>query len=222
MIDDDAAEGSTTHDVAPRADVADRDPRGTGGRKKWTRAQKKEKRGANKGRKFGKVHDQLELCWKVANGKVCEHGDECVLPVLVRSARSSHAWCRCRFTHDVEAYLAAKPRDIRFPSIVDVVNVSPFVVGAEEDDPAVPHVSSLDHRTTCPSFAESGVCRLGLKCRFLGAHAKDIAGEITLVEDVEKKAHTALSATELNFVSAETLKLLRTKKVRQRSRVFSP
>lgn len=60
-------------------DVVNTDTRGTGGRTKWTKAQKKEKRGANKGRKFGKVHDQLELCWRIANGKICEHGDECVL-----------------------------------------------------------------------------------------------------------------------------------------------
>lgn len=83
-VDDDAAEGSTTHNGAPRADAADResDIRGTGRSKKWTKAQKKEKRGANKGRKFGKVHDQLELCWRIANGKVCEHGDECVFFLL--------------------------------------------------------------------------------------------------------------------------------------------
>jgi hypothetical protein len=77
-VDDDAAEGSTTHTGTSRVDVADADTRGTGGRKKWTKAQKKEKRGANKGRKFDKVHDQLELCWRVANGKICEHGDEFV------------------------------------------------------------------------------------------------------------------------------------------------
>ncbi|OAX43757.1 FMN-linked oxidoreductase [Rhizopogon vinicolor AM-OR11-026] len=196
LVDDDAAEGSTSHNGAPRADVVDTDTRGTGGRKKWTKAQKKEKRGANKGRKFGKVHDQLELCWRIANGKVCEHGDE------------------CRFTHDVAAYFAAKPRDIRFPSITNISDVPPFIVGMDVEEDSSASCESLDHHTTCPSFTESGICRLGLKCRFLGAHAKRdvVTGAITLLEDEEKRAQTALSATELNFVNAETLKLLRSKK----------
>ncbi|KAG2134108.1 hypothetical protein DEU56DRAFT_871874 [Suillus clintonianus] len=190
------AEGSTSHSRAPRGDEVDTDARGTGGRKKWTKAQKKEKRGANKGRKFGKVHDQLELCWRVANGKICEHGDE------------------CRFTHDVDAYLAAKPRDIRFPSITTISDVPPFIMGTEEDNSTADNsLSSLDQHASCPSFAESGFCRLGLKCRFLGAHTeRDTSGVITLIEDEEKRAQTALSTTELNFVSADTLKLLRSKK----------
>ncbi|KAG2034442.1 zinc finger dihydrouridine synthase [Suillus americanus] len=195
-VDDDAAEGSTAHTGKSCVDVVDTDARGTGGRKKWTKAQKKEKRGANKGRKFGKVHDQLELCLRVANGKICEHGDE------------------CRFTHDIDAYLAAKPKDIRFPSITTISDVPPFIMDTEEDNStADDNHYSLKQLTSCPSFAESGSCRLGLKCRFLGAHAKrDASGVITLVEDEEKRAQTALSATELNFVSADTLKLLRSKK----------
>ncbi|KAG1861151.1 hypothetical protein DFJ58DRAFT_264513 [Suillus subalutaceus] len=195
-VDDDAAEGSTAHTGRSCADVVDTDARGTGGRKKWTKAQKKEKRGANKGRKFDKVHDQLELCLRVANGKICEHGDE------------------CRFTHDIDAYLAAKPRDIRFPSITTISDVPPFIMDMEEDNStADDNLHSLEQHTSCPSFTESGFCRLGLKCRFLGAHAKrDASGVITLVEDEEKRAQTALSATELNFISADTLKLLRSKK----------
>jgi tRNA-dihydrouridine synthase 3 len=38
--------------------------------------QRKAQRGQNKGRKFGKVKDEVDLCWKVANGAVCEFGDE--------------------------------------------------------------------------------------------------------------------------------------------------
>ncbi|KAG2130122.1 hypothetical protein BD769DRAFT_1627940 [Suillus cothurnatus] len=195
-VDDDAAEGSTAHTGTSSVNVVDTDARGTGGRKKWTKTQKKEKRGANKGRKFGKVHDQLELCLRVANGKICEHGDE------------------CRFTHDVDAYLAAKPKDIRFPSITTISDVPPFIMDTEEDNStADDNHCSLEQHTSCPSFTDSGFCRLGLKCRFLGAHAKrDASGVITLVEDEDKRAQTALSATELNFVSADTLKLLRSKK----------
>lgn len=111
-VDDDAAEGSTAHTGTSRVDAVDTDPRGTGGRKKWTKAQKKEKRGANKGRKFGKVHDQLELCWRVANGKICEHGDEfvylschlsgyllCCVDVALRMT-STRIWQQNRRTFD--------------------------------------------------------------------------------------------------------------------------
>lgn len=131
--------------------------------------------------------------------------------------------CRCRFTHDIDAYLAAKPRDIRFPSIASISDVPPFLMGMDEDNSTTAdhNISSLEHHTSCPSFAESGFCRLGLKCRFLGAHAKrDASGAIALVEDEEKRAQTALSATELNFVSADTLKLLRSKKVSNGHKYF--
>jgi tRNA-dihydrouridine synthase 3 len=76
--DDDAAEGSTSHagrPVDPSATLPDREPN-PGGRKKFSKEQKKAQRGANKGRRFGKVRDELELCWRVANGATCEHGAE--------------------------------------------------------------------------------------------------------------------------------------------------
>lgn len=40
-----------------------------------TKEQKKAQRGQNKARKFGKVRDDFDLCWKIANGSVCEYGD---------------------------------------------------------------------------------------------------------------------------------------------------
>ncbi|KAF8452347.1 zinc finger dihydrouridine synthase [Boletus edulis BED1] len=183
--DDDAAEGSTSHTAHPVDPIADADPN-PGGRKKLTRQQKKAHRGANKGRRFGKVRDELELCWRVANGTLCEHGAE------------------CRFTHDIRAYLAAKPRDIKLPFASNIISTPPFT-------PA--HKSSLDFSTTCPSFDETGNCRLGLKCRFLGAHAHvDNNGAVTLITDEEKKSRIAPTNAELNQMSAETLKLLRQNK----------
>lgn len=47
-------------------------------RKKLAREEKKKRRGQNKGRRFHKVRDELDLCWKVAAGETCEFGPECV------------------------------------------------------------------------------------------------------------------------------------------------
>lgn len=47
-------------------------------RRKFTKEEKKQRSGANKGRRFGKVRDDLELCWKVAVGKTCEYGEQYV------------------------------------------------------------------------------------------------------------------------------------------------
>ena len=55
-------------------------------RKKLARDEKKKRRGQNKGRRFQKVRDELDLCWKVAAGEACEFGSECVQPVSL-SAR---------------------------------------------------------------------------------------------------------------------------------------
>lgn len=81
--DDDAAEGTTSHSRGYTRDA--RDPRDDrdgdrrpGDRKKLSKEQKKAQRGANKGRRFGKIRDDLELCWRVANGTACEFGSECV------------------------------------------------------------------------------------------------------------------------------------------------
>jgi len=123
---------------------------------------------------------------------------------------------RCRLSHDIPAYLEAKPRDIFFPSVPMLSNESPFVSlpgtaeGTEESD-----LPSVDLPIRCPVFETTGSCRIGLKCRFLNGHvrkAKD--GAVSLVEDEEKKAATLATNTELNFLSPSTLKLLRSKKVR--------
>ena len=49
-----------------------------GKRHKLSREEKKKRIGANKGRRFVKIRDEIELCWKIANGGVCEVGDRCV------------------------------------------------------------------------------------------------------------------------------------------------
>jgi hypothetical protein len=77
--------------------------------------------------------------------------------------------------------------------------------------------SSLDPTTMCPVYSETGKCKHGFKCRFLGAHVKatedDFSDELSLAFDGEKAAHTAVSSVELNFVDPGVRKQLRTRKV---------
>jgi tRNA-dihydrouridine synthase 3 len=157
---------------------------------------------------------------------------------------------RCRFTHDIPAYLSQKPRDIYFPSGSSISLEPPYVslptVTASDApvDPTTPTSTSsatttditppslaplpqpqdptvsIDFTTTCPVFQETGECRHGLKCRFLGAHADQITTEdgsastsIKLKVDEDLKAATVLSSKELNFSGPENLALLRKKKV---------
>ena len=66
-----------------------------------TRKQKKAQRGQNKGRKFGKVRDELELCWKVGNGVLCEFGEGYVFLSRFSFSLSNLCHFSCRFTHDI-------------------------------------------------------------------------------------------------------------------------
>ncbi|OCH87158.1 zinc finger dihydrouridine synthase [Obba rivulosa] len=200
--DDDAAEGGTSHANGRAGSGETQDePEGTkklsgAQRRRMSKEERKNKRGANKGRRFQKVRDEVELCWKVAIGKTCEFGAE------------------CRNTHDVAAYLAAKPRDIRFPQPTQLSYRSPFIEPTGEDEEMVDgDTQSVDFSTTCPIFEKTGECRHGLKCRYLGGHVrKGEDGSLELVVDEEKKARAASLEKELNFVDAVSLKLLRTKK----------
>ncbi|KIM43898.1 hypothetical protein M413DRAFT_17862 [Hebeloma cylindrosporum] len=160
-----------------------------------TKEQKKAQRGQNKARKFGKVRDDFDLCWKIANGSICEFGDE------------------CRFTHDVKAYLAAKAQDIRIPECAQLSDTSPFAPSQESLSNPHPEYPALDLSTVCPVFAETGECRYGFKCRFLGGHVRiSDSGELSLVGDDDKKARAALTAHEVNFIGADVQRQLRSRK----------
>ncbi|GBE83622.1 zinc finger dihydrouridine synthase [Sparassis latifolia] len=200
--DDDAAEGSSSH-VKGRQDAAGTEQnQGEEGKKfsgaqrrKLSKEERKNKRGANKGRRFQKVRDEVELCWRVANGKACEFGSE------------------CRFSHDVCAYLAAKPRDIHFPSTEDLTCSPPFVKLVPDEEMIDGENESTGFSTKCPVFWRLGECKHGFKCRFLSGHVrKGKNAALELVTDEEKKAHTAVTDIELNFIDPGTLKLIRTKK----------
>ncbi|KAI0340341.1 zinc finger dihydrouridine synthase [Trametopsis cervina] len=197
LPDDDAAEGNT-HPINSRTTEGEQgDSRDSGGRqkKKWSKEERKNKRGANKGRRFQKVRDELELCWRVASGKICEFGDG------------------CRNTHDIDAYLAAKPKDIRFPQISALSDAPPFVTHQADDEEMSDAAAAFNSAIRCPVFEVTGDCRHGLKCRFLAGHArKDEHGQTILVVDENRKALSAVSEAELNAVDGDILKEIRTKK----------
>ena len=78
--------------------------------------------------------------------------------------------------------------------------------------------TSLDPTTTCPVFQRTGECKHGLKCRFLGNHVRRREdGELDLITDEDKKAHVAAAEAEVNFIDGDTLRKIRTKKVRRLS-----
>ncbi|KAF9075322.1 zinc finger dihydrouridine synthase [Rhodocollybia butyracea] len=182
--DDDAAEGGGGSSSRRDRDGDDGDERNrTGpGRKKKSREEKKARQGQNKNRRFGKVRDELDICFKIAAGTICEFGAE------------------CKYNHNVSTYLAEKPPDLRVPSIGELVD------GEADSTPL-----------RCPVFDEFGECKYGFKCRYLSAHvrktlAEDGSETLSLIVDEEKKAQAAVSAKEVNYIGAETQKLLRTKK----------
>lgn len=186
-------------------------------RRKWSKEEKKKRQGANKGRRFGKTRDTVELCWKIANGSMCDFGDGYVLCFAFGLERSEISLCssgRCRFTHDVDEYLASKPPDIIFPLKATLTTVPPFVQATSTP-------AGCDPPTACPIYEETGECRHGLKCRFLGAHVKrGDAGQLEVLRDDEKLAHRKVETSELNYLGPDALKQLRSKKVGQFSVVL--
>ena len=80
VIDDDSAERATSHVNGSSTRRDDRDRAGDGEppskKQKLSKEEKKKRSGANKGRRFGKMRDEVELCWKTARGEECEFGDK--------------------------------------------------------------------------------------------------------------------------------------------------
>ncbi|KAJ7627148.1 zinc finger dihydrouridine synthase [Roridomyces roridus] len=192
--DDDAAEGSGAPTRSrEQPDDRDADARSGGPKRgpKLTKAQKKAQSGMNKNRRFGRLRDELDLCFKVASGSMCEFGD------------------KCKNNHDIEAYLAAKPADLRFPQREDVADIPlPGAVDVVEEGG---HSDSW--KAFCPVFEEAGECRYGFRCRFLGAHLHNSdSGTPELVKDSQKVEYAAGANVETNRISGHAQKLLRTKK----------
>jgi hypothetical protein len=68
-------------------------------------------------------------------------------------------FCRCRFSHDIGAYLAAKPQDLRIPSTSEFTDTSPFGPDLSSVTKPHPRYPNVDAATQCPIFAEMGECR---------------------------------------------------------------
>ena len=84
--DDDTAEASTSNVKHPRPDGGD-DTKAEGdhiskkprtGKAKLSKEEKKKQRGSNKGRRWAKTKDELDLCWRFAGDGQCEFGEKCV------------------------------------------------------------------------------------------------------------------------------------------------
>ncbi|KAJ3780844.1 zinc finger dihydrouridine synthase [Lentinula aff. detonsa] len=191
--DDDAAEGSGGGGQTSRNGRDDPDTNDGGGRNKRKRnkEEKKARQGQNKNRRFGKVRDEQDICFKIAAGTLCEFGAE------------------CKYNHDLQNYLAAKPPDLWMPTVDELLSAS----SGSEETKNVPN----SQPARCHIFEEFGECKYGFKCRYLSAHIQKALSEdgtesLSLVVDEAKKAHAAISAKEVNYVGADTQKLLRTKK----------
>ncbi|KZP22238.1 hypothetical protein FIBSPDRAFT_890579 [Athelia psychrophila] len=105
--DHDLAEGATKPGLGASAETGHPlDARDQGGpSRKKTKDEKKNRRGANKCRRFVKARDDLDLF----SGSMWEFG------------------AGCRFTHDMAAYLPAKPKDSQSPASSELSDVSHFV-----------------------------------------------------------------------------------------------
>ncbi|EJD52031.1 FMN-linked oxidoreductase [Auricularia subglabra TFB-10046 SS5] len=189
-IDDDAAEGTTgTHE---RGNAGDEDERPSK-RARYNKQDRKKQRGANKGRRFAQVRDELQLCPKVAGGGTCDRVET-----------------TCKFGHDIGAYLSNKQPDVLFPLPAALADSPPFVA-PRESKPTTAY-PSVDTAAVCPVHEELGECKFGWKCRFLGAHLRlGDDGKMEMLRD-EEKAATKADREETNFIPFATMKALHGRK----------
>lgn len=156
-----SAPTASTADATEDTAAASADPRSFQARKQ-TKEEKKSRTGQNKGRRFKSVHDEIRICFSVAEGKVCSFGD------------------KCRMSHDLEGYLKTKEADLKMPQRGDLREEAPFVViedpvkgenekGVEGEERGT---GSIDIFTNCPVYDALGHCPQGWKCRYLGGHVR--------------------------------------------------
>lgn len=99
FVDDDAVEAQSNPLGSTEIDDPNQPPpkkaRISGAqKKKIAREEGRKQKGANKGRKFTKIREEVDVCWKFANGEQCPHGSKFVFARLNYGATTYH-----RFTH---------------------------------------------------------------------------------------------------------------------------
>jgi len=118
------------------------------------------------------------------------------------------------------AYLQIKPADLHIPTSLDTI--PPFVSygyrSLEDACGSFPQCPGASSFTRCPYFAEFGECKVGFKCRFLGAHFKSTQNaegglDVNLPKEPEKVQFAKKSFTELNGVDSGLMKRLRKREV---------
>lgn len=127
---------------------------------------------------------------------------------------------RCKGSHDLLAYLQIKPPDLHIPTSLDID--PPYVTYAYSslDDASgsynqCPGASSF---TRCPYFDEFGECKVGWRCRFLGAHIQSLhntegGSDLSLRRDNEKIELAKVNFVERNGTDSALLKSLRKREV---------
>lgn len=93
QADDDAAEGNTSH-LNGDVDYASNDGEppakkqklSSSQKRKLSKEEKKTNRGMNKGRRWQKTRDEVDVCWRVATGGECEFGETYVILLFLSRA----------------------------------------------------------------------------------------------------------------------------------------
>jgi tRNA-dihydrouridine synthase 3 len=222
-IDDDLAEGGndTQGEVDTRSATNGDEPPGKkprlSGAQKKKLARGAKQSGANKGRHFAKVRDELDVCWKFASGETCLNGPR--YPFVLRTRHVVRPLpYSCRFSHDLPAYLKAKPKDLSWSAHPPLISsCAPFLPPHEARPSDL--VPSVDLSTACPIFLEKGYCKHGFKCRFLGGHirhtdsANGDVSALAILRDETVELSRIGQTKEVNAIDPGVLKPLRSRKV---------
>jgi tRNA-dihydrouridine synthase 3 len=128
--------------------------------------------------------------------------------------------CRCKGSHDLLAYLQIKPADLHIPTSLDTSQ--PFVSygyrSLEDAYGSFAQCLGASSLTRCPYFDEFGECKVGFKCRFLGAHLQSTENpegglDVGLMKEAETIQFAKKSFAELNGVDSGLMKSLRKREV---------
>lgn len=180
----------------------------------------KRQRGQNKGRQFTRTDDEIALCAQVARGAECTYGATCKFshdlceylrrkdrdvsllapPPGADSVRFVADDARDAYLDALYAHAVARERAVPTSSGAAQSGAAPggtapgsAAPSADQGAPADAVQASVDYATHCPYFAARGVCPVGWKCRFLGAHVRRVgASRAVAGDDAPGFLHTGL------------------------------